>query len=135
MRRGRWLFLFVVIPDPLSRGVLFAIVSGQVVVEQGHGGVGVVLDPLKGRAKMRHKEGRRHLWRRTEALDQKVVALLQPNINGPHGLVRKRTDPQLFSLAVVHFKHLQKKIHQSVFHLLDRILPIFRIYFKKIMTL
>ena len=48
-------------PDPLPRGVVLLEVPGQVVAEDGDGGVRVVLDALQRGSRVRDEVGRRHL--------------------------------------------------------------------------
>ena len=48
-------------PDPLPRGVVLLEVPGQVVAEDGDGGVRVVLDTLQRGSRVRDEVGRRHL--------------------------------------------------------------------------
>jgi hypothetical protein len=46
---GHRVHLFLLVTQPLACDVVLAVVPRQVVVEQGHRGVRVVLDPLQGR--------------------------------------------------------------------------------------
>ena len=117
-RPGHRVDLFFLVSHPLTSDVIFAVIPRQVVVKQGYRRVGVVLDPLQGGPEVGHEVRRSDVRRRRKTLEEEIVALLQPDVDGAHRLVGERSDSEFFARTIVNLEHLKIVKHYQLKNLL-----------------
>jgi hypothetical protein len=117
-RPGHRVDLLFLVSHPLTSDVIFAVIPRQVVVKQGYRWVGVVLDPLQGGPEVGHEVRRGDVRRRRKTLEEEIVALLQPDVDGAHRLVGERSDSEFFARTIVNLEHLKVVKHSQLKNLL-----------------